>query len=82
MVDFDTALRIESRYLAKIVVGAGQEHDQHVLLQHERDQGGQVAAQGLPRWQAAKVGMLGAGMMGAGIAYAKPRAASHACSRT
>ena len=28
----------------------------------------------VPRWKPAKVGMLGAGMMGAGIAYAQARA--------
>ena len=52
-VDFDTALRIESRYLAKLIVEpGGQEHDQHVLLQHERDQVGPVAAQGRAALQA------------------------------
>ena len=44
-VDFDTALRIESRYLARLIVEpGGEEHDQHVLLQHERDQVRAVAA--------------------------------------
>ena len=72
-VDFDTAMRIESRYLAKPDgQPGGEEHDQHVLLQPERDQ---VAAsrrpKDVPRYKPQKVGILGAGMMGAGIAYAQ-----------
>ena len=44
MVDFDTALRIESRYLAGLMVeSGGEEHDQHVLLQPERHQERSVA---------------------------------------
>ena len=72
-VDFDTALRIESRYLAKLIVGpVREEHDQHVLLQHERDQvAGSRGRKDVPRYKPQKVGILGAGMMGAGIAYAQ-----------
>ena len=45
LVDYDTATRIESRKLAKVMVGADDEepHDR-VLLQPERDQVGPVPA--------------------------------------
>jgi 3-hydroxyacyl-CoA dehydrogenase/enoyl-CoA hydratase/3-hydroxybutyryl-CoA epimerase len=60
-VDFDTALRIESRYLARLGRGpCGQEHGQHVLLQHERDQERvKVARQDVPRFKPTKRGRFG-----------------------
>jgi 3-hydroxyacyl-CoA dehydrogenase/enoyl-CoA hydratase/3-hydroxybutyryl-CoA epimerase len=66
------ATRIESRKLAKIMVRPDdEEHGYRVLLQPERDQGpGKSRPTGVPKWKPAKVGVLGAGMMGAGIAHA------------
>jgi 3-hydroxyacyl-CoA dehydrogenase/enoyl-CoA hydratase/3-hydroxybutyryl-CoA epimerase len=63
-------LRIESRYSRQADRQPGrEEHDQHVLLQHERDQVGQSRPKDVPRYKPQKVGILGAGMMGGGIAY-------------
>jgi 3-hydroxyacyl-CoA dehydrogenase/enoyl-CoA hydratase/3-hydroxybutyryl-CoA epimerase len=85
-VDFDTALRIESRYLAKLIVSpvaknmintfffnmnaikSGQSRPGSV---DGRDKAstGSARTGGVERYKPRKVGILGAGMMGAGIAY-------------
>ena len=70
-VDVDTALTIESRYftylatgqIAKNMIGAFW-HGLNAI------KAGASRPQGIAKWQAAKIGVLGAGMMGAGIAYA------------
>ena len=50
----------------------GEEHDQHVLLQPAtRSSPAQSRPKDVPRWKPPKVGILGAGMMGGGIAYAQ-----------
>ena len=74
-VDFDTAMRIESRYLAKIAVGQVAKNMITAFffnLTAIRSGGGRPkrASLDVPRWKPAKVGILGAGMMGGGIAYA------------
>ncbi len=69
-VDYDTALRIESRYLAK--VGTGQVARNMVntfFFNLNAIKSGQSRPQNVPRYKPQKVGILGAGMMGAGIAY-------------
>ena len=70
-VDLDTALRLEAAPGPAHDRHPIQGHDQHLLLQHERHQGRPVAPKDVPRYKPAKVGLLGAGMMGAGIAYAQ-----------
>ena len=69
-VDFDTALRIESRYFAGLAVGqVAQEHDHRASASTStRSSSGASRPKDVPRWKPAKVGILGAGMMGAGIA--------------
>jgi len=70
-VDFDTALRIESRHFAKLAVGQVAKNmitAFHFKLSAIRS--GASRAKNVPRWKPAKVGILGAGMMGAGIAWA------------
>ncbi|HEU0202688.1 MAG TPA: 3-hydroxyacyl-CoA dehydrogenase NAD-binding domain-containing protein [Burkholderiaceae bacterium] len=77
-VDFDTALRIESRYLAKLMVGQVAKNMITAFFFNlnaiksgaSRNKFGGASPQEVPRWKAARVGILGAGMMGAGIAYA------------
>ncbi len=71
-VDFDTALRIESRYLARLVIDpVAKNMINTFFFNMSAIRSGQSRPQGMPRSKPAKVGILGAGMMGAGIAYAQ-----------
>jgi 3-hydroxyacyl-CoA dehydrogenase/enoyl-CoA hydratase/3-hydroxybutyryl-CoA epimerase len=70
MVDFDTALRIESRYLAKLIVSpVAKNMINTFFFNMNAIKSGQSRPRDVPRYKPAKVGLLGAGMMGAGIAY-------------
>ncbi|MCR1785224.1 enoyl-CoA hydratase/isomerase family protein [Nocardioides carbamazepini] len=74
-VDFDTASRIESRYLANLVVNQGSKNMiQAFFFDLQAINSGSLRPQGIEPYKAAKVGVLGAGMMGAGIAYVCARA--------
>lgn len=69
-VDFDTASRIESRYLTNLVVNQGSKNMiQAFFFDLQAINSGSLRPQGIEPWKATKVGVLGAGMMGAGIAY-------------
>ncbi|MBI5276999.1 MAG: enoyl-CoA hydratase/isomerase family protein [Burkholderiales bacterium] len=71
-VDFDTATRIESRYLARLIVSpVAKNMINTFFFNMNAIKGGQSRPQGLARWKPKKVGILGAGMMGGGIAYAQ-----------
>ena len=73
--DFDTASRIESRYLTNLVVNQGSKNMiQAFFFDLQAIGAGKLRPQGVERFQATKVGVLGAGMMGAGIAYSCARA--------
>ena len=69
-VDFDTALRIESRYLAKLAVGKVAKNMIHLFFDRTAIRSGASRPKDVPKWKATKVGILGAGMMGGGIAWA------------
>ena len=69
-VDFDTALRIESRYLVKLAVGQVAKNLITLFFNRTAIRGGASRPKDFPRWKASKVGILGAGMMGGGIAWA------------
>jgi 3-hydroxyacyl-CoA dehydrogenase/enoyl-CoA hydratase/3-hydroxybutyryl-CoA epimerase len=70
-VDFDTALRIESRYLAELMVGqVAKNMITAFFFNLNAIKAGAGRPKDVPRAKFAKVGILGAGMMGAGIAYA------------
>ncbi len=69
-VDFDTALRIESRYLAKLAVGGVAKNLITLFFGQTAIRSGASRPKDVPKWKPAKVGILGAGMMGAGIAWA------------
>ncbi len=71
-VDLDTALRIESRYLAKLMSGPQAKAMINTFFFNlNAIKSGQSRPAGVPRFKPAKVGLLGAGMMGAGIAYSQ-----------
>ena len=74
-VDFDTASRIESRYLTSLIVNQGSKNMiQAFFFDLQAINSGSLRPGGIPPYKAVKVGVLGAGMMGAGIAYSCARA--------
>ncbi len=74
-VDFDTASRIESRYLTKLAGGQqARNMIQAFFFDLQAINSGSLRPAGIPPYKAVKVGVLGAGMMGAGIAYSCARA--------
>ena len=71
-VDFDTALRIESRYLARLAVNpVAKSMVNTFFFNMNAIKSGQSRPKDVARFKPTKVGVLGAGMMGAGIAYAQ-----------
>ncbi len=71
-VDLPTALRIESRYLAKLMTGRNARAMINTFFFNlNAIKSGQSRPGGAARFKPAKVGLLGAGMMGAGIAFAQ-----------
>ncbi len=72
LVDYDTALRIETRYLAKLIVSPVAKNMINTFFFNLN---AIKAGQSRPKWegkyQPKKVGILGAGMMGGGIAWAQ-----------
>ena len=74
-VDFDTASRIESRYLTSLIVGQNAKNMiQAFFFDLQAINAGKLRPQGFETFRATKVAVLGAGMMGAGIAYSCARA--------
>lgn len=72
LVDLETALRIESRYLAKLMTGTNARAMINTFFFNlNAIKSGQSRPKNIPRYKPQKVGILGAGMMGAGIAYAQ-----------
>jgi 3-hydroxyacyl-CoA dehydrogenase/enoyl-CoA hydratase/3-hydroxybutyryl-CoA epimerase len=73
-VDFETASRIESRYLAQLIVGSNSKNMiQAFFFDLSAINSGLLRPKDVPKFTATKVGVLGAGMMGAGIAYSCAR---------
>ena len=74
-VDFDTATRIESRYFVGLVTGqTAKNMIQAFFLDMQAINGGASRPEGIPTQEIKKIGVLGAGMMGAGIAYVSAKA--------
>ena len=72
LVDVDTALRIESRYLAQLMTGGqAQSMINTFFFNMNAIKGASVRPTGIPTYKPRKVGVVGAGMMGAGIAWAQ-----------
>ena len=69
LVDVDTATRIETRYLMSLMSGQVAKNMINTFYDLQKVNGGASRPDGQPPFQARKVGVLGAGMMGAAIAY-------------
>ena len=70
MVDFDTGCEIESRYFANLVVSSASKNMISTLwFQLNAINKGKSRPEGYENVKIRKLGVLGAGMMGAGIAY-------------
>jgi 3-hydroxyacyl-CoA dehydrogenase/enoyl-CoA hydratase/3-hydroxybutyryl-CoA epimerase len=68
-VDFATASRIETQYFVNLAVGQTSKNLIHVFFDHQYISRGGDRPKEYPKYTAKKVVVLGAGMMGAGIAY-------------
>jgi len=74
-VDFDTASRIESRYFASLVTGqVAKNMIQAFFFDLQAINAGKSRPDGIGKTPINKIGVLGAGMMGAGIAYVSAKA--------
>lgn len=74
-VDFDTASRIESRYFASLVTGqVAKNMIQAFFFDLQAINSGNSRPDGIGKTPIHKIGVLGAGMMGAGIAYVSAKA--------
>jgi 3-hydroxyacyl-CoA dehydrogenase / enoyl-CoA hydratase / 3-hydroxybutyryl-CoA epimerase len=74
-VDFDTASRIESRYFTTLVTGqTAKNMIQAFFLDLQYINSGGSRPDGIGKTPITKIGVLGAGMMGAGIAYVSAKA--------
>ena len=75
LLDFDAASQVESRYFAACLVSPSSKNMIGTLwYQLNAIRKGQSRPRGVPVGKVAKVGVLGAGMMGAGIAYMSAKA--------
>ncbi|GAB1644498.1 3-hydroxyacyl-CoA dehydrogenase NAD-binding domain-containing protein [Krasilnikovia sp. MM14-A1259] len=71
VLDFDTALAVESRYLVELARGqVAKNMITAFWFQRNAIEAGGSRPAGIPRQATVRVGVLGAGMMGAGIGYA------------
>jgi 3-hydroxyacyl-CoA dehydrogenase/enoyl-CoA hydratase/3-hydroxybutyryl-CoA epimerase len=74
-VDFDTASRIESRYFTSLVTGnVSKNMIQAFFFDLQAINAGGSRPEGIAKTPIKKIGVLGAGMMGAGIAYVSAKA--------
>ncbi|MFC3050383.1 3-hydroxyacyl-CoA dehydrogenase NAD-binding domain-containing protein [Kordiimonas pumila] len=75
IVDFDTAIRIESKYFLKLLSGpvAGN-MIRSLFINKQAVEKGSLRPKGFERKTVKRLGMLGAGLMGAGVAYVSAKA--------
>ena len=75
LVDFDTALRIEARHFTSILMNpSSSAMIRSLFLNKEALEKGAVRPKDVPDQRVKKLGVLGAGMMGAGIALVSAQA--------
>ncbi|GAA1459681.1 3-hydroxyacyl-CoA dehydrogenase NAD-binding domain-containing protein [Williamsia maris] len=75
LVDIDTATEIETRYFVSLVTGqVAQNMIKAFFFDLNHINGGGSRPDGYDKWTASKVGVIGAGMMGAAIAYVSAKA--------
>lgn len=75
IVPFDTAIRIESKYFLKLLTSAQTRNMIRTLfINKQAAEKGEQRPKGVEKQKIEKVGVLGAGMMGAGIAYVTAKA--------
>jgi len=75
LVPFDTALKIEARWFTRLMMDPSPEAMIRSLFVNKQAlEKGAVRPQGIPDQSVARLGVIGAGMMGAGIAYVAARA--------
>ncbi|MEZ4849838.1 MAG: 3-hydroxyacyl-CoA dehydrogenase NAD-binding domain-containing protein [Bacteroidia bacterium] len=74
-VTIDRALEIEARYFTKVLQTKEAKHMIRTgFMEMQAARKGKARPKGYDKYEIKKVGMLGAGMMGAGIAYVSARA--------
>ncbi|TQL48307.1 3-hydroxyacyl-CoA dehydrogenase/enoyl-CoA hydratase/3-hydroxybutyryl-CoA epimerase [Homoserinimonas aerilata] len=74
-VDVDTALLVETRYFVSLVIGpVAKNMTGAFFFDMQQIMAGASRPAQVPKWSTSRVGVLGAGMMGAGIAYAAAKA--------
>lgn len=74
-VDIETAARIESRYFVQIASGRIAKNKINLnFVDIQRIKGGASRPAGQPAFRSERLGVVGAGMMGAGIAYVAAKA--------
>lgn len=70
IVPFDTAIRIETKYFMKLLSGpVAKNMIRTLFINKQAAEKGEQRPKDVPPTELKKVGVLGAGMMGAGIAY-------------
>ena len=75
VVDFDTAIRIESKYFMSLLADpvAGN-MIRSLFINKQAVEKGSLRPEGIERKKVKRLGMLGAGLMGAGVAYVSAKA--------
>jgi len=74
-VPIEAGLRIESRYMTKLMMDPrSKAMIRSLFLSMQELNKGARRPQGIDKWEVKKLGILGAGMMGAGIAYVSAKA--------
>ncbi len=75
VVDFDTAIRIESKYFMKLLSGpVAPNMIRSLFINKQAVEKGSLRPEGFERKKVKRLGMLGAGLMGAGVAYVSAKA--------